>query len=136
SKIDSISEKCSNNSQSPVTSHQSPVTSPQSSVTSPQSPVTSHQSSVTNHQLELIDLLGLGDILEGNLYDLHYLNSHIGILKLKEHKSQIESVLKLKLNLSDPKYVCREINKILRGMGHKIQNKQINKVETYWVVQP
>ncbi|MFM6038935.1 MAG: hypothetical protein ACKPBC_15470 [Sphaerospermopsis kisseleviana] len=136
SKIDNISQNSSDvpSPQSPVTSHQSSVTSHQSSVTSPQSPVTSHQSSVTNHQLELIDLLGLGDILEGNPYDRHYLNSHI--LKVKEHKSQIESALQIKLNLSDPKYICREINKIIRGMGHKIENKQINKIETYWVVQP
>ncbi|MFM6003501.1 MAG: hypothetical protein ACKPA7_08455, partial [Sphaerospermopsis kisseleviana] len=56
SKIDSISEKCSNNSQSPVTSHQSPVTSPQSSVTSPQ--ISEDQ------KLEIIELLGLGDILK------------------------------------------------------------------------
>ncbi|MFM6152143.1 MAG: hypothetical protein ACKPE3_03935 [Sphaerospermopsis kisseleviana] len=115
------------NHQSPVPSHQSPVTSHQSSVTSPQ--ISEDQ------KLEIIELLGLGDILK-NPYDLHYLNSHIGILRLKEHKSQIESALKLKLNLSDPKYICREVNKIIRGMGHKIENKQINKTETYWVVQP
>jgi hypothetical protein len=81
---------------------------------------------------DIENLLGIGDILAGSPYDLNYLNEHIGD-KLNEHKSQIEAALRIKLNLSDPKYICREFNKIIRGLGYEIKNKQINKVETYWI---
>jgi hypothetical protein len=83
---------------------------------------------------DIKNLLGIGDILAGNPYDLNYLNNHIGY-RLNEHKSQIETALKIKLNLSDPKYICREFNKIVRGLGFTIENKQINKIETYWIVK-
>jgi hypothetical protein len=83
---------------------------------------------------DIENLLGIGDILAGSPYDLNYLNEHIGD-KLNEHKGQIETALKIKLNLSDPKYICREFNKIIRGLGFTIENKQINKVETYWIVK-
>ncbi|MFM6006883.1 MAG: hypothetical protein ACKPA7_24265, partial [Sphaerospermopsis kisseleviana] len=53
SKIDNISEKCS--------SHQSPVTSHQSSVTSP-------QLELEEQKLEIIELLGLGAIVNGEIY--------------------------------------------------------------------
>jgi hypothetical protein len=83
---------------------------------------------------DIENLLGIGDILAGNPYDLNYLNNHIGY-KLNEHKNQIEAALKIKLNLSDPKYICREFNKIVRALGLTIENKQINKIETYWIVK-
>jgi hypothetical protein len=81
---------------------------------------------------DIENLLGIGDILAGSPYDLNYLNNHIGY-RLNEHKGQIETALKIKLNLSDPKYICREFNKIVRALGFTIENKQINKVETYWI---
>ncbi|MFM6158850.1 MAG: hypothetical protein ACKPE3_38690 [Sphaerospermopsis kisseleviana] len=62
SKIDNISQNSSDvpSPQSPVTSHQSSVTSHQSSVTSPQ--LTEEQ------KLEIIELLGLGGIINGEIY--------------------------------------------------------------------
>jgi hypothetical protein len=81
---------------------------------------------------DIENLLGIGDILAGSPYDLNYLNVYIGD-RLSEHKSQIEAALRIKLNLADPKYICREFNKIIRGLGYEIKNKQINKVETYWI---
>ncbi|MDM3861773.1 MAG: hypothetical protein PT118_18490 [Aphanizomenon gracile PMC644.10] len=83
---------------------------------------------------DIASLLVIEDILSGDQsYDLNYLNSHIGD-SLNKHKTQIEAALKIKLNLSEPKYICREFNRILRAMGLTIENKQIKKVETYWVV--
>lgn len=83
---------------------------------------------------DIASLLGIEAILSGDQqYDFNYLNSHIED-RLNEYKSQIEAALKIKLSLSDPKYICREFNKILRAMGLTIENKQIKKVETYWVV--
>ncbi|MFM7405908.1 MAG: hypothetical protein ACKO3K_04375, partial [Cuspidothrix sp.] len=112
SKIDSISEKCSSNSQSPVTSHQSPVTSHQS-------PVTSHQSPVTNHQLELIELLGLGAIVIGEIYYQQLLIDSGIDGRIIANKGKLEAV---GIKFGRQKTPVARLNHILTSLGFSAKN--------------
>ncbi|MFM6267075.1 MAG: hypothetical protein ACKPFA_11325, partial [Dolichospermum sp.] len=83
-----------------------------------------------NHQ-EIIDLLKINHIIEGTKYDK---NSLLSIRdNLIENKERLEKDLNIKLSLEDSKYIVREFNKIVKALGYDLQNKQIKRIETYWV---
>ncbi|MFM6025476.1 MAG: hypothetical protein ACKPER_21545, partial [Dolichospermum sp.] len=83
-----------------------------------------------NHQ-EIIDLLKINHIIDGTKYDK---NSLLSIKdNLIENKERLEKDLNIKLSLEDSKYIVREFNKIVKALGYDLQNKQIQKIETYWV---
>jgi hypothetical protein len=87
---------------------------------------------IVTRNYQIRSILEIQWILEGNQYNLNYLNDHV-LGNMKQHKDHLETELNIKLNLVDPKYVVREFNKILRAMGCEIENKQIGKIETYWI---
>ncbi|MFM6529423.1 MAG: hypothetical protein ACKPHW_16915 [Microcystis panniformis] len=83
-----------------------------------------------NHQ-EIIYLLKINHIIDGTKYDK---NSLLSIKdNLIENKERLEKDLNIKLSLEDSKYIVREFNKIVKALGYDLQNKQIQKIETYWV---
>ncbi|MFM6670383.1 MAG: hypothetical protein ACKPH5_06910, partial [Dolichospermum sp.] len=83
-----------------------------------------------NHQ-EIIDLLKINHIIDGTKYDK---NSLLSIKdNLIENKERLEKDLNIKLSLEDSKYIVREFNKIVKALGYDLQNKQIKRIETYWV---
>ncbi|MFM6080897.1 MAG: hypothetical protein ACKPCI_20700 [Dolichospermum sp.] len=83
-----------------------------------------------NHQ-EIIDLLEINHSIDGTKYDK---NSLLSIKdNLIENKERLEKDLNIKLSLEDSKYIVREFNKIVKALGYDLQNKQIQKIETYWV---
>ncbi|MFM6080512.1 MAG: hypothetical protein ACKPCI_18710, partial [Dolichospermum sp.] len=50
-----------------------------------------------------------------------------------ENKERLEKALNIKLSFEDTKYTVRAFNKIVKALGYDLQNKQIQKIETYWV---
>ena len=116
------------NHQSPVTSHQSPdtslqlpVPSHQSPDTSPQSPVTSSQSPITSPQLELIELLGIGDLISAPMSaDIIKLN---GIAeKIKTHRQKLEELLNQKIDMKCN--VVRQLGQILKIAGFRVEGSE------------
>ncbi len=96
---------------------------------SPQSPIPNYQSPITND--ELIELLGIGDIVGGQIYNFDAIKEDGIINSIKENQELIENFigdsLTLKNDLSD-------MNKILKFMGLQTErttkdNKKYNRVK-------
>jgi hypothetical protein len=96
---------------------------------SPQSPIPNPQLPITND--ELIELLGIGDIIAGQIYNFESLKEDGIIASIKENQELIEGLigdnLTLKNDLSD-------MNKILKFMGYLTErttkdSKKYNRVK-------
>jgi len=72
----------------------------------------------------------------GEIYTKKYLIDHELLFHLRNHQQEVEQKLKIKLSLDNENFAVREINKILKALGYELGNKQINKVEHYWVTNP
>ena len=115
-------------SQSPVTNNQSPDTSPQSPITSPQSPVPSPQSPVTNHpspiteeqKLDLIELLGIKEIVGGEVYYKQYLLKNGIDDRIKANMRTLEN-LGIAFN-GNQKQPVAKLNFILTRLGYPTKN--------------
>jgi hypothetical protein len=85
---------------------------PPAAIPSPQSPITNYQSPITND--ELVEILGIRDIVGGQIYNFDSLKEDGIIASIKENQELIEGLigdnLTLKNDLSD-------MNKILKFMG-------------------
>jgi hypothetical protein len=85
---------------------------PPAAVSSPQSPITNYQLPITND--ELIELLGIGDIVRGQIYNFESLKEDGIIASIKENQALIENFIGDKLTLKDD---LSDMNKILKFMG-------------------
>jgi len=102
---------------------------PPAAVPSPQSPITNPQSPIPND--ELVEILGIGDVIAGQIYNFESLKEDGIIASIKENQELIEGLigdnLTLKNDLSD-------MNKILKFMGYLTErttkdNKKYNRVK-------
>jgi hypothetical protein len=78
----------------------------------PQSPIPNYQSPITND--ELIELLGIGDVIAGQIYNFDSLKEDGIIASIKENQALIENFIGDKLTLKDD---LSDMNKILKFMG-------------------
>ena len=102
-------------------SQQSPVTSQQSPVPSPQSPVTSPQSLITEDQkLEVIELLGIEEIVNGAIYYKQLLLDQGIDDRIKANMKTLEN-LGITFNGNQRQPVAR-INLILTRLGYPTKN--------------
>jgi hypothetical protein len=127
-----------------------PAAVPNSQIPITNSPLALENASPANSLIEqsVINLVPIGRLIGvygqspidgkpcGELYHKQYLIDHELFFHLKNHQQEVEKKLKIKLALDNDTYAVREINKILKALGYELGNKQINKVETYWVVNP
>ena len=100
--------------QSPITSPQSPVPSPQSPVTSPQSPKTEEQ------KLDLIELLGVKEIVEGAIYYKQLLLDQGIDDRIKTNTKTLEN-LGITFNGNQRQPVAK-LNFILTRLGYQTKN--------------
>jgi hypothetical protein len=78
----------------------------------PQSPITNPQLPTTND--ELIEVLGIQDIIAGQIYNFDSLKEDGIIASIKENQALIENFIGDKLTLKDD---LSDMNKILKFMG-------------------
>ena len=83
---------------------------------SPQSPIPNPQLPITND--ELIELLGIGDIIAGQIYNFDSLKEDGIIASIKENQALIENFIGDKLTLKDD---LSDMNQILKFMGFEIE---------------
>jgi hypothetical protein len=95
----------------------------------PHSPITNHQSPITND--ELIELLGIRDIIGGQIYNFDSLKEDGIIASIKENQELIEVLIGDKMSLKND---LSDMNKILKFMGFSTErttkdNKKYNRAK-------
>jgi hypothetical protein len=95
----------------------------------PQSPIPNYQLPITND--ELIELLGIGDVARGQIYNFESLKEDGIIASIKENQELIEGLIGDKMTLKDD---LSDMNKMLKFMGFEIErttkdNKKYNRVK-------
>jgi hypothetical protein len=95
----------------------------------PHSPITNHQSPITND--ELIELLGIRDIIGGQIYNFDSLKEDGIIASIKENQELIEVLIGDKMSLKND---LSDMNKILKFMGFQPErttkdSKKYNRVK-------
>jgi hypothetical protein len=102
---------------------------PPAAVPSPQSPIPNYQSPITND--ELVEILGIGDVIAGQIYNFDSLKEDGIIDAIKENQALIENFIGDKLTLKND---LSDMNKILKFMCFQPErttkdNKKYNRVK-------
>jgi hypothetical protein len=95
----------------------------------PQSPITNYQLPITND--ELVEILGIGDIVRGQIYNFDSLKEDGIIDAIKENQALIENFIGDKMSLKND---LSDMNKMLKFMGFEIErttkdNKKYNRAK-------
>ena len=102
---------------------------PPAAVPSPQSPITNPQSPIPND--ELVEILGIGDVIAGQIYNFDSLKEDGIIASIKENQELIEVLIGDKMSLKND---LSDMNKILKFMGFSTErttkdNKKYNRAK-------